>query len=255
MILASFSVSLGQTSPFPTPIANPFEARIGSMVQFGERKLRLDIGVPVTLGEPVHSDSDGWLRYGAELMTWTRLRSEGNFKFPVETIDYWFGLYASFKLMPIGIESRLRVAHISSHLVDGLADTGGTLSRKPFVYSREFAELLFGYTAGWFRPYAGATAIWATQPDNPNPFVPQVGLDIQIPLSARWAFRGGYDVKLIGIDGTYAASNAAQAGVFYAMMDGRGILINLYGYSGRSMHGMFYTSGDQYLAAGFQLIL
>lgn len=225
------------------------------MVQFGERKLRLDIGVPVTLGEPVHSDSDGWLRYGAELMTWTRLRSEGNFKFPVETIDYWFGLYASFKLMPIGIESRLRVAHISSHLVDGLADTGGTLSRKPFVYSREFAELLFGYTAGWFRPYAGATAIWATQPDNPNPFVPQVGLDIQIPLSARWAFRGGYDVKLIGIDGTYAASNAAQAGVFYAMMDGRGILINLYGYSGRSMHGMFYTSGDQYLAAGFQLIL
>lgn len=225
------------------------------MVQSAERDLRLDIGVPVLIGEPLHSDSTGWLRYGAEFITWTRLRSEGNFKFPVETLDYWFGLYASYQFLPSGIETRLRIAHISSHLVDGSADASGMLSPKPFVYSREFAEILVGYTAGWFRPYAGATMIWATQPGNPNPVVPQVGMDVQMPLYGRWFLRCGYDFKLIGVDGTYAPANAAQAGVFYAVMKGSGVLISLYGYSGRSMHGMFYTFRDEYVAAGFQFVL
>lgn len=255
LLITTFSISKAGTSPFPNPIANPFETRIGSMVQFGVEKLRLDIGVPILLAEPVKSDSTGWLQIGGEFMTWTRLRSEGNFKFPVETIDYWFGVYTSYQFLPSGLEARLRLAHISSHLADGAADKAGTLNPTPFVYSREFVELLFGYTVGYARPYVGATYMWTNQPDRPNAITPQVGVDIRIPINDDWQVLGGYDLRLIGIDGVYAASNAAQLGMLYNMINGHGILVSLYGFSGRSIHGMYYTLYDSYIAAGFQFIL
>ena len=240
------------TSAFPDPVANPFEARIGSMYQYGANKLRLDIGGSLDLTESEGPWPEGRLSFGVDFMTWTRLRSETNFKFPVETIDYWFGANAKLRIGPGPWQARLRIAHISSHMVDGLADASGTISPEPFVYSREFAELLIGVESGVVRPYAGITAVWASQPDAPDPFIPQAGIDLHVPVGDSWELRGGYDLRLSGIDGQLSAGNAAQLGMMLKNENGTGFLISLYGYAGRSMHGMFYREYDGYGALGFQ---
>ena len=214
------------------------------MYQFDDERLRLDIGASIDIYEWGDTTNAQRFSVGADFMTWTRLRSETNFKFPVETIDYWFGV--NFKGEIDGWQGRVRLAHISSHLVDGLADQSGTLSPAPFVYSREFIELIASRNFGVLRPYVGATLMWATQPDDPNPVIPQAGVDLRWWIGPQFQVRGGYDLRLVGINGTYAAANAAQLGVFFEAWNGRGVMLSLYGYSGRSMHGMFYQGYDAY---------
>lgn len=256
MIVGRASTAIGGETPFRAPMANPLEARVGSMVQFGQEHLRLDIGASIDLDELAHDSTTGWLRVGTDVMTYTRLRSEGNFKFPVETTDFYFGVNATWSAPQSPLHARLRLAHISSHLVDGYADTSGAFSRqRPFVYSREFAELLVGWTFSVVRPYAGMTYIWARQPRRADPLIPQVGVDLYMPLTKTLELRGGYDWKLIGIDGVYQSAQAAQLGVFAEMWNGRGILVSAYAYDGRSMHGMFFDQRDSYLGIGFQVQL
>ena len=80
--------------------------------------------------------TSGHFSFGLEGLIWSRLRSLSGFRFPVETADYFFGPYAIFEFL--GAKHRVRVSHISAHLVDG-ADTvvGGSSSR----FSREFISL------------------------------------------------------------------------------------------------------------------
>ncbi len=76
------------------------------------------------------------VRIGLEGLAWSRLRTLSNFRFPVETVDYFFGAFADWGDNEVGW--RLRISHISSHLVDGSDSvTGGSSSH----YSREFVEL------------------------------------------------------------------------------------------------------------------
>jgi hypothetical protein len=255
VVAMNAAATAADDTPFPAPIANPLEARIGTMVQPAEKHLRLDIGASVDVAELARDSVTGWIRLGADFMTYTRLRSEGNFKFPVETSDYYFGVNGSWRLPESPLSLRLRIAHISSHLVDGLADSTGTFTgTKPFVYSREFAELLVGWEVGVLRPYAGLTYVWARQPRSADPFIPQAGVDVRLPLGSIYELRGGYDWKMIGINGTYATAQAAQVGVFAAFWNGRGVMLSAYGYNGRSMHGMFFTETDAYLGVGFQVV-
>jgi hypothetical protein len=80
---------------------------------------------------------------GAEGLIWSGLAAYKDFRFPVQTADYFFGVYSIFPL-PIWGENlevwrmRFRLSHISSHLVDGAASiTPGASSE----YSREFISL------------------------------------------------------------------------------------------------------------------
>ncbi|OJX57144.1 MAG: hypothetical protein BGO89_11625 [Candidatus Kapaibacterium thiocyanatum] len=249
------AVSAVDDGPFAAPVANPLEGRIGTMVQFGVKHLRLDIGATVDVMNPLDDTASGRLRIGADFFTFTRLRSEGNFKFPVETSDYFFGLNATYALPSSPLHARLRIAHISSHLVDGYADGEGVFTRQaPFVYSREFVELIAGYHIGSIRPYAGFTWLFATQPKRADRVIPQAGVDVRQHIGGPFHLRGGFDWKLVGIDGTYATAQAAQLGVFFDGWNGRGLMLSIYGYNGRSMHGMFFDQNDRYLGLGFQVV-
>lgn len=254
--LAATSVLTAETgTPFPAPVANPLEGRIGVMVQVNDKRLRLDIGASLDLNEIWNDSSRGRLRIGADFFTFTRLRSDGNFKFPVETTDFYFGLNSTYAVPDSTWQLRLRVAHISSHLVDGFAnDSGVFVTQKPYVYSREFVEALVGYSIGAVRPYAGFTYAWSRLPRSTEPIIPQCGVDVNVPLGGAFHFRAGYDLKLFGVDGVYAGENAAQAGVWMDMWRGRGLMLSLYGYDGRSMHGLFIAQHDTYIGIGMQLI-
>ena len=237
--------------------ANPLEARVGTMYQFDDNKLRLDIGNSIDLQTFNLSDSLPF-SLGTDFFTLTRLRSEGKLKFPVETADFYFGINGAIKhhISPTTEWSiRLRVAHISSHLVDGYASDNVFVLKKPFVYSREFAEVI---TAVEFfnqlRLYGGLTFLWATQPRRANRFIPQLGADGSLPLSASISLEFGYDFKLIGVDDSYLGTHSAQAGLFLETSNHKGYLLSMFAYRGRSVHGMFYDQNDAYNGIGFQVI-
>jgi len=237
--------------------ANPLEARIGTMYQFEDNKLRLDIGNSIDLQNIKLTDSFP-LSLGTDFFTLTRLRSEGKLKFPVETADFYFGINAATKWstnQPIEWSARLRIAHISSHLVDGYASDTVFIRQKPFVYSREFAE---GIVAVEFsdviRVYGGLTYLWATQPRSANRFIPQIGFDGSYKISSSVSINFGYDFKIPGVNDIYAGIHALQAGIFLETSSNKGYLLSLYGYQGRSVHGMFFDQNDAYFGTGFQVI-
>lgn len=234
--------------------ANPFEGRVGTMYQADDNKLRLDIGNSIDL---FRLTDDVWI--GADFYTYTRLRSEGNFKFPVETSDYFFGINVSTLPLRLGkiphpFAFRLRLAHISSHLVDGLADNTGRLNPQPFVYSREFADFTAALCMRWWRPYIGINYVWATQPRSAERFIPSAGFDFEHPITAKMYIHGGIDCKAVGVNGVYEGQISGQTGFLFYNDNSTATAINAYWFSGRSIHGMFFTQRDAYLAIGFQVI-
>jgi hypothetical protein len=256
-VLAVFAVAAtcaaNNPQPFPALVGNALEARVGSTVHVDAKKLRLDIGASIPVIE-IQPRDEGWITFGADFSTYTRLRSENNFKFPVETSDYFFGVNFQWQHPDSTWSARTRIAHISSHLVDGLADsTGAFRSTLPFVYSREFVDVAIAYSFDVLRVYAGSTVVWATQPRSANRIIPQLGADVRYNVGDNFWVVGGYDAKLIGVHGAYQPQHAAQVGVFVNLWQDRGVLLSVAGAAGRSMHGMFFTEQEQYWGIGFQI--
>lgn len=267
-LLLVFAASTKAETQYDPYVANPFEGRVGIVGQPDQERLRLDIGMTYDLFE-LWSDDESKLNFGTDWMVWTRLQSEGRFKFPVETSDYWFGVNMSYveqrerskndiiDLAEWGL--RLRLAHISSHLVDGYSDRDQTpwqFLKNPFVYSREFVELT-AYVSPIqdLRIYGGASILFSTIPDGFDILTPQLGFDYDTEIMENSAFRflSGYDFKLVPDLSSYNATHAAQIGTGYFAEQGRGVALFLYYYSGNSMHGMFFMDRDEYIGLGMQV--
>ena len=125
--LISFSPCLySQTTTewFPSDLniqsftANFLEPRNGFMFALDDNQLRLNIGTSRDVVQVITGTEN--ISLGVDFFTYTRLRGEDNFKFPVETIDYLFGLNAGYKINDSNKEMgvRFRFSHISAHLVD-----------------------------------------------------------------------------------------------------------------------------------------
>jgi hypothetical protein len=104
--------------------------RFATVKDLTNRSLWLEIGFGRDFLKLAGSD------IGIDALVWSRLQMLSQFRFPVETADYMFGLYAVFGEHG---KWRARVSHISSHRVDGSRDSivGGPSSK----YSREFVSL------------------------------------------------------------------------------------------------------------------
>lgn len=235
--------------------AHTFEPRIGSFYQFDDDRLRLDIGYSHDIAVFNINDKNN-LAIGADFFTYTRLRSEGKFKFPVETSDYFFGLNSSYKTKindkEFGI--RFRIAHISSHLVDGYT-TDGDFIKAPFTFSREFLDIAAGYYV-WneLRIYAGLNYIFSTIPKDVEAITPQIGFDIHHKLNRKIEFVGGFDHRSVGIDGVFMANNSIEAGINFITSDVAKINLSYIFIDGRSIHGMFYKDFDSFNGVGFRII-
>lgn len=245
LLLLSASIASAQRE-FQQLYANPFEARIQLVGQLAPKTLRLDIGAAPTLLR-----IDSAYTVDAEFFTLTRLRSEGNLKFPVETSDYWFGFAGSYAPIGSDISLRVRLAHISSHLVDGYANAAGVFDKQlPFVYSREFIEAIAAYKIGSIRPYAGITWVWSIQPRVFDRIIPHLGFDLRHEFGDGFVLRAGHDAKLIGIDGVYVPQHATQLGIEQRYASGTSAGVHVYRFDGRSIHGMFARQTESYLGIG-----
>lgn len=262
------SISFAQVSSelFPSDLniqpftANLLEPKAGFLISTDNNKLRLDIS---TSRDLIHwYDNNSIISIGADVFTFTRLRSTEDFKFPVETIDYLFGLNAGYKILlndgkEMGL--RFRLSHISTHLVDGQYDAQNQQwrdEREPFVYSKEFIELFPYYRFNDLRFYAGLTYIFHIIPDDIKKFNFQLGFDYFATRLGSELFTPfiAYDFKLNGIE-KYFGNHILSAGVKFGNWKSRGISLYYTFISGKSIHGQFYDLNETYSNIGFNLEL
>lgn len=266
------TVDLSINRPNFTPLlADPKETRIGVLPYLNKRSLMLDIGTSLDLVHIICPDSGRIIGVGADFGTYSLLRRSDNFKFPVDAIDYIFGLNFSYR-QPVGevfsfpaqATARLRISHISAHFVDGHYQDGnwimeGTPFTIPFVYSREFINLVTALSVDFGRVYLGYEYTFHTIPKHISPHSYQAGLELyaqNFAASGLWPFIA-VDFKLLPIwqpdqnesDG-YAGTVNLQLGVKTNGIGERGVRIVFDYFNGMDRHGMYFYRRVSYSSIG-----
>jgi hypothetical protein len=239
--------------------ASFIEPRAGFSYLPTRKDIELDIG---TSSDIYHYTKDNYvLSFGADLFTYTRLRGESNFFFPVDAVDYLFGVNAGYKVTEQKNEYglRFRLSHISAHFVDGHFD--GNLKewrngRKPQVYSREFIELFPFYKISTFRAYLGLTYIFHVTPKDIGKGIYQAGFDYYFNsfISKNISPYIAYNFKLDNI-GSYFGNNIISAGIKFGRYDAKGFSVSFNYFSGKSIHGEYYDVTENYTTIGVNLDL
>ena len=245
------------TQPFA---ANIIEPRIGFNFHFNDN-LGLNIGnsldiVRIKKGNVAYA-------FGADFFTFTRLRREKNFHFPVDAVDYLFGVNFSYFKKIQGDKAfgaRIRFSHISAHFVDGHFDIALNKwrdSRNPIVYSREFIEVTPYYKINNLRFYSTIAYVFHIDPENIGKDYYQLGFD--------YYFQGlfhsrlinpffAYDFKLVHLK-KYFGNHSIFAGIKFGHANGEGFSLFLNYYSGKSFRGEYYNVTESYFAFGINLDL
>ncbi|MBK7230464.1 MAG: DUF1207 domain-containing protein [Ignavibacteriales bacterium] len=266
LLFSSISIAQWKNELFPSDLniqpftANFLEPKAGFLISTDNNKLRLDISTSRDIIR--WSDYNSTISIGADVFTFTRLRSTDDFKFPVETIDYLFGINAGYKKYLADNQEyglRFRLSHISTHLVDGQYDAQSQKwreGRNPFVYSKEFVELFPYYRYQTLRTYVGFTYIFHIIPDELKKvnlqfgidyFAPQFGTDNLTPFVA-------YDFKLSG-DLKFLGNNIVSVGVKLGNWKQKGLSFYYSYISGKSIHGQLYDLTENYSNIGFNFEL
>jgi len=254
--------STGRTIIAPL-LADPLEPKIAVMPSLSERTLQLDIGSSPDLYQSESRD----FAIGVDFGTYSRLKRTNEFKFPVDAVDYLFGVNASWKkpfksdMLPFDtFSAKAKLSHISAHFEDGHYDenigdwiqvAGGP--KIPFTYSREFINLVLALSSPEHRLYAGYQYLYHTLPSGINPHAFQAGFELSTPGNSYIAT----DFKLLPIwqpslEATrgHRGTWNLQAGVH---LDGIGlekVRVNCTYYSGISRQGMYFYHPESFTSAG-----
>jgi len=240
--------------------ANFLEPKAGFSYLLGRREIRLDIGTSADIYH--YAEDNSQISFGADLFTYTRLRGESEFHFPVEAIDYLFGINGSYKVAgeenEFGI--RVRLSHISAHFADGHYDSRLGVwedERNPRTYSREFIELFPYYKIKNLRGYIGFTYLIHVTPKRLGKDIYQVGFDYFLPSFISDFIRpfAAYDFKLTHMVNAYLGSNIFTAGIKLGRYNSKGFSILLSYYSGKSVHGEYFDVTENYSSLGFNVDL
>lgn len=264
--LSGQAFSQSKTEYFPGDVniqpftANFLEPRAGFVFQMNDNELRLDIGTSMDILQYTMSDG-AVVSAGADLFTYTLLRGEKDFHFPVDAVDYLFGVNAGYRKVNRDDEYgiRFRLSHISAHMVDGHYDPaikGWRNGRAPMVYSREFLEFIPYYSFDNLRLYAGYTYIYHIDPARLGKNVFQAGFDYFLKgvLGNNTTPFAAYDLRLAKI-GEYRGNNSVMAGIKFGHANSRGFSLYYTYYSGKSIHGEYHDIDKSYSAVGFNLDL
>ncbi|MEJ2242128.1 MAG: DUF1207 domain-containing protein [Candidatus Bathyarchaeota archaeon] len=238
--------------------AHFLEPKTGFQYLFNLNKVRIDIGT----SHDIIQWRNGGRSYsiGADFFTYTRARSEANVKFPVETIDYLFGMnlgYEDWFLHNYRYGFRLRFSHVSAHLVDGYYDSKSENwlnGRNPFVYSKEFFELIVYLKIDYTRIYGGITYNVHIIPDEIKRSIFQIGFDYYPYWLSTDLFTPfiADDFTLTG-NNKYSGNNILSLGIKFGEPTSRGFSILASYFSGKSVHGEFYDLNENYFTIGINL--
>lgn len=239
--------------------ANFLEPKLGFLFNTNNKSLRLDVGNSLDVFRK-HLNENEVIAVGADLFTYSRLRSEKDFKFPVETIDYLFGLNFTYKKTTEQLEygARFRLSHISAHLVDGRYNKSNSEwidNQPPFVFSKEFLELMPYIKYLGVRVYAGIAYNYHIEPKILGSGNYQIGFDyFYADFLEKFSPFIGYDFRYTDIT-KYEPIHSFSVGIKTGKMKGKGLSIYLNYYSGKSIHGEFFNHNVSNSSIGFNLDL
>jgi hypothetical protein len=234
--------------------ANTFEPRMGLIWHADNNRLRLDIGNSVDLVQYMFDDGRR-IAIGSDFFTYTLLRGEKNFHFPVDAVDYLFGFNASYvdSLDDGVLSSRLRLSHISAHFVDGHFDGGTGIWKdglNPRVYSREFLELTTAFEpSSSVRGYLGLMYLWHVDPTTLPTVLYYAGTEYHQPITSAVSAYGAYQFTVTGL----RPRHEIQAGIKLGAWSGRGTKFFFLHHSGNSIHGEYHDRPDDYSGLGFNI--
>ena len=249
---------------FDPLLADPMEPHIAVMPKLGKKELQLDIGLSADL----YQNDSKTFAAGVDFATWSLLKRSSNFKFPVDCIDYLFGVNATFRRQlddsPLPFDEaslRVRWSHISAHFEDGHTDDAGDWLHPekspfgiPFTYSREFINLTAALSSPDYRVYLGYQFVYNTIPDDISPSIFQAGAEVNLPYNAYLAA----DLKLLPIwqgddsgktDG-YRGTWNLQAGMRLTSLGLENVRVAANYFSGMSRHGMYFYDAESYTTLG-----
>lgn len=246
-------------------LADPMEPRIAVMPWLDEDYLQLDIGASADL---YRNDSET-IAVGIDFGTWSLLQRSDNFKFPVDTIDYLFGINMTYR-NPLDepllgfdeFSTRIRLSHISAHFEDGHYDEDtdewmnpeatpfGTI---PFTYSREFINLVAALSNDRHRVYFGYQFLWHTIPDEISRHAFQAGVELSTPgntyLAADFKLLPEWNQDKQETDGFRGTWNL-QAGWRLTTLGLGNVRVACNYFNGMSRHGMYFNHDEEYTTLG-----
>jgi hypothetical protein len=246
---------------FAPLLAHHVEPRVGMSQLAGEGRLRLDIGNSIDLLRFDGMTDGDRMTIGADFFTWTSLRRERDFHFPVDAVDYLFGINAVYRHDPradVSLSARLRLSHISAHLVDGSFDQTQRAWRDgdaPQVYSREFIDLIGACEyRDFLRVYAGGQYIYHVDPVDLAQFALQAGIEPvwRDALGRDVHLFAAYDLRILDA-GAMRSAHALQSGIKLGGWRGAGLRIFIAYYHGPSQHGEYYDEMWSYWGTGFNI--
>lgn len=263
MMFSIIALPQSKLTWFPSDIniqpftANFIEPRAGFAFELGGKKIRLDISRSQDIVN-IRNDNSS-LSFGIDLFTFTRLRAESEFHFPVEAIDYLFGINSGYKITDQNSEYglRFRLSHISAHFVDGQYDYKINFwrdGRTATVYTREFIELFPYYRFNGVRFYAGFTYLFHRKPVDIGRGIYQLGFDYYYTEFKNLYPYVAYDFKLEKVN-KFSGSNILTAGVRFGDYKSRGLSVAVTYFAGKSVHGEYYDLNESYTTIGFNLDL
>ena len=238
--------------------ANQLEPKLGFVFKMDSNQLFLNIGNSIDIIRIKHNSEI--FSIGADLFTWTLLKKEDNFHFPVDAIDYMFGLNFGFKtaVHNYAFGARIRLSHISAHFVDGHFDKilqQWKDGMDPRIFSREFVEVLGFYSFYNLRIYVGGTYLYHVDPAGVGKASLQTGLE----YFAKDAL--SYNISpYISADGIMRTNDnrrnfTLNTGVKFGKIEGRGLRIFYQYYNGYDINGEYFDVRREYSALGINLDL
>ncbi len=235
---------------FAQLLADAKEPRIAALVNRNNDELSLDIGASLDLVQLSFEQTQ--VGFGVDFGTFSELRREWNFKFPVNAADYIFGINMSYRApltKSLDLTGRFRLSHISAHLVDGRFVEGDWFEGlTPFVFSREFIALMVALSSEYGRVYLGYEFLFNTLPRNISRSSYQVGIEAYY---LKFLVRGLYpfiavDFRLVPIwrqllarSEGYGGATNLQAGIKLNAIGKRGLRLVFNHYGGVEFRGMY----------------
>jgi len=228
--------------------AGILEARIGFQKYTNTDYLKLDIGA--SLDVVAVKSGNKIISAGADFFTFSNLRTESNFKFPVDAIDYFFGINLNFKSnisKDRRVSARFRLSHISSHLQDGHVYERTDTIFTPFVFSKEFFDLsaIYEYDISrnfLLRAQGGINFIFHSIPDEISPLSGQIGLEARYFLSDMLSFYISNEVTISEVSDATNANENLETGISLGRKNSRGITVFFNYYEGQDFRGQYYGS-------------
>ncbi len=225
--------------------AGIYESRIGFQKYTNNDYLKLDIGATFDVAGIVSGEKK--YSAGVDFFTFSNLRSEDNFKFPVDAIDYFFGVNFNFSKTTgsKAIQARLRIAHISSHLQDGHIYERTDTIFTPFVFSKEFADLAANYINSFgpkfdIKGQLGMTYIFSAIPKEISPLSGTFGLEARYFITGILSIYASSETIIASVSDDVNLNESFETGITLGKKGSRGVTLFYSYYDGQDYRGQYY---------------